>query len=98
MKKTITSKGKIILWQGDKAAWHFLTLDSAARKKVDAVKGPRKGWGSIKVKAIIGKTTWETSVFPDKTTGWVLPIKADVRRKEGIAKGDTVHVTLELHV
>lgn len=98
MTKTITSKGEVILWTGDKASWHFLVLDPSARKKVDAVKGPRRGWGQIKVKAILGKTIWETSIFPDKKSGWVLPLKAVVRKKEGIEKGSKIHVSLKLQL
>ena len=39
---------------------------------------------------------WRTSVFPIKAGGYFLPVKADVRRKAGIAAGDEVTVELEL--
>jgi hypothetical protein len=35
-------------------------------------------------------------VFPVKSGGYILPVKADVRRKAGIAAGDEVTVELEL--
>ena len=40
--------------------------------------------------------TWRTSVFPQKSGGYILPIKADVRRRADIAAGDEVTVSLEL--
>ena len=40
--------------------------------------------------------SWRTSVFPQKSGGYILPVKAEVRRKVGIAAGDEVTITLEL--
>ena len=57
---------------------------------------PPRGFGSIKVTATIGATTWSTSVFPsDEQKGYVLPLKKAVRQAEGIEPGGTVRVTLE---
>ena len=56
----------------------------------------RGGFGSVKVEATINDVTWRTSVFPQKSGGYLLPIKADVRRRAGIAAGDEVTVKLEL--
>ncbi len=55
------------------------------------------GFGSVKVTATIGKTHWSTSLFPHKETGgFLLPLKADVRRSEKLAEGDTVTARLEI--
>lgn len=94
--KPITTKSTLWRYSGDKASWIFVTLDKAAQKKVDGAGIPRKGWGSLKVQATIGKTSWKTSIFPDKTAGWILPIKADVRKKEGVDEDDIVKITLKL--
>ena len=56
----------------------------------------RGGFGSVKVEAGIDGITWRTSVFPQKSGGFILPIKASVRRDAGIAAGDLVTVELEL--
>jgi hypothetical protein len=48
------------------------------------------------VAATINDVTWRTSVFPQKSGGYILPIKAEVRRRAGIAAGDDVTVSLEL--
>ena len=44
----------------------------------------------------IHDVTWRTSVFPQKDGGYILPVKAEVRRRAGIAAGDLVTVALEL--
>lgn len=51
------------------------------------------GWGMIPVRARIGATDWETSLFP-KDGLYVVPVKDAVRRVEGLDEGDTVTVRL----
>jgi hypothetical protein len=96
--KTYTFDSKIWLWEGA-AAWHFAPVDpdvSAEIKKSQEGK-QRIGWGSIPVTATIGETSWKTSIFPDKKSGcYLLPLKADVRKKEGITAGEVIPVTIEI--
>jgi hypothetical protein len=92
------------LWKSDKApaSWHFLTIDGEAAEAIHALalmrrleSGRRRGWGSMKVRACIGDTSWDTSIFPDKGTGgWLLPVKAAVRKSEGLVAGDEVEVSV----
>jgi hypothetical protein len=94
------------LWTTDKApaSWHFLTIDGDIGDAIHATAimrrlegGRRKGWGSIKVNATIGHTSWATSIFPAKEAGgYLLPVKAAVRKSEGLVLGDTITVMLEL--
>lgn len=58
--------------------------------------GKRRGFGSVKVTVTLGRSTWQTSLFPNKDGSWFLPIKKPVRVAEGIADGDEVEVGLEL--
>jgi len=45
----------------------------------------------------LGGTQWQTSVFPSKEAGgYLLPVKAAVRKKEGVGEGDVVTVELSL--
>lgn len=86
------------LWQGD-AAWHFVTVPADVSDEIEGrtAAGERRGFGSVRVKVTIGATTWSTSVFPDKKqAAYVLPIKKDVRTREGLSAGDKTKVTLEL--
>lgn len=94
------------IWTSNKApaSWHFLTIAGAAGDAIHALalmrrleSGRRRGWGSMKVAATIGDTSWETSMFPDKTSGgWFLPVKASVRKAEGLAAGDEVKVNMTI--
>jgi len=60
-------------------------------------EGTRRGFGSVRVRVTVGSTTWSTSVFPDSRSGsYVLPVKKDVRVREGLQEGDQVAVALEL--
>ena len=56
--------------------------------------GSKRGWGSLRVAARIGETMWRTSIFPGNDASWLLPVKADVRKAEGVAEGDTVEATI----
>jgi Domain of unknown function (DUF1905) len=51
------------------------------------------GWGMIPVTARIGATRWTTSLFP-KDGRYIVPVKAVVRKAEGLDVGDTVTVRL----
>jgi len=72
--------------------WHFLTVDGQTSAEIRyAALGRTGGFGSIKVSATIGSTRWRTSIFPHRESGgFILPIKAEVRRNEGIVPGSVV--------
>ena len=54
-------------------------------------------FGTVRATVTIGATTWSTSLFADSRSGsYLVPIKAPVRRREGIVDGDTVTLTIEL--
>ena len=89
------------LWRGTgkdgtptSTAWHFITIDGAAADEIRAAApGRTAAWGSVYVTVTIGETTWRTSVFPSKNVaGYLLPVKAAVRKAERISDGDMVMV------
>ena len=103
---TIAATAKIWLWSsGGSASWHFVTITGAA---AEASHGEalmrrlengrlRRGFGAVKVGVTLGDTTWDTSIFPHKESGgWMLPIKASVRKAEGVGAGDDVTLSLTL--
>ncbi len=93
----ITVTTPMWLWSGGQGSWHFLTIaeEDAGELRAEAFAVAR-GFGSVKVEAAINAVTWRTSVFPQKSGGYILPVKADVRRRAGIAAGDEVTVSLEI--
>jgi hypothetical protein len=74
------------------AAWHFLTLPKRQSREIkERFAFAKRGWGSLPVTVTVGKTSWRTSIFPDKKAGaYLLPLKAEVRRAERLQAGDTV--------
>ena len=93
----ITVTGSLWLWTGDNGAWHFVTVPAELSDEIRAhAMVALRGFGSVRVEARIGEVRWRTSVFPMKEAGYVLPVKAEVRRKAGIAAGDEVTVSIEL--
>jgi hypothetical protein len=51
----------------------------------------------VRVEARVGTVVWRTSIFPDSKSGaFLLPIKAEVRRRAGISAGDRVGLTIDL--
>jgi hypothetical protein len=82
--------------QASATGWHFLTVDGQIAAEIRyAALGRTGGFGSLQVTATIGDTSWQTSLFPHRDTGsLLLPLKADVRRREGIEAGCDVTVRL----
>ena len=86
------------LWlsgDGAEGAWVFLTLPEDVGDEIRDVAGPRRGFGSVRVEATLGPSTWRTSVFPGRS-GWVLPVKKAVRGAARVDTGDTVRVDLRV--
>ncbi len=86
-------------WTGEGGSWHFVTIppdDSVEIRLESAASGIRRGFGSVRVEASINGVAWKTSIFPQKSGGYLLPVKAAVRRDAGIAAGDDVTVSIEL--
>ena len=93
----ITVTAPVWLWSEGKGRWHFLTVPAEEAVEIKAHGfGIRRGFGSVRVSATINGVIWRTSVFPQKSGGYILPIKADVRRRAGISAGDEVTLSLEL--
>lgn len=95
--KTFEVKGKIWRYPGT-GGWYclYVPLDLSKRLR-DTVRAKKKtGVAFARIKATIGKTSWNTILFPTKDGPYLLAIKADVRHKEGIAEGDLVKINCAL--
>lgn len=104
MTERLTHTGPLWRWTGatGTGSWHFVTIDGAAGEALSGtalmrrMEGTLRGFGSIRVMATIGDSRFATSVFPSKEqAGWLLPVKAGVRKAEGLDAGDLVDVALE---
>ncbi len=91
----IEFNGKIWFWKGP-APWFFVTVPAEQSGDLKAIAGfVTYGWGVIPVRVRIGKTEFQTSLFP-KHERYIVPIKASVRKAENLEEGD--HVTVRLEV
>jgi hypothetical protein len=94
--------GPVWLWQGAdgapaKGSWYFLTIDGETAQAIRASAVNAAAWGSVYVEVTIGGTTWRTSLFPSKQAGgWLLPLKAAVRKAEKLVEGSVVEAVLAL--
>ncbi|WP_225007225.1 MULTISPECIES: DUF1905 domain-containing protein [Novosphingobium] len=94
----------VALWRwtsGNGVAWFFVTIDGPAGEALSATalmrrleSGRRAGWGSVKVEVTVGDSTWATSAFPSKDTGWIVPVKAAVRKAEGLTEGESCQLDI----
>lgn len=92
----IEFQGKIFIWRGP-APWYFVAVPAEPSENIKAISSlVTYGWGVIPVQVRIGRTTWQTSLFP-KDGLYLVPIKASVRKTEHLDEGDTVTLHLDVH-
>jgi hypothetical protein len=86
------------LWDARRSdAWVFVSLPAGESEEIrDLAGGLRRGFGSLRVRAAIGTSTWTTSMFPSSGGGYVLPVKRPIRVAEALDVGDVATVTVEL--
>lgn len=91
-------QSEVWLYPTESAAWHFVSVPKKESEKIKKEFGAvARGWGSLPVSVTVGKTTWKTSIFPEKKSGeYILPLKAHVREKEGIRNGGKIAFVLEI--
>lgn len=85
------------LWKHDApGGWHFVSLPLTLSKEIRVnLKWQEEGWGRMKAAARIGGTNWETAIWYDtKRNTYILPIKAEIRRKCNLKENQTVQITL----
>ena len=87
--------GEVWHWRGP-SPHHFVTVPPEESELISEL-APRLsyGWGAIAVRGCVGDTEFTTSIFP-KDGGYIVPLKAAVRRSEGIEIGDEVTIRLSL--
>jgi len=97
LRKIHSFASEVWLYPGA-SAWHFASLPKKLAKEVgESFKHLHRGWTSLPVEAVIGKTLWRTSIFKDKRSEtYLLPIKSEIRRKSGISAGDKIKISIKV--
>ena len=92
---TIHFEGEIWFWRGP-APWYFVTVPPHQCEELHAISGlVTYGWGMIPVTVQLGKSQWETALWP-KDGQYIVPLKASVRKAEKVDEGDCVTIRLEV--
>ena len=92
---TLEFSGEVWYWRGP-APFYFVTVPrEPSQQLLDVMSSVTYGWGMIPVNARIGETEWYTALWP-KDGGYILPLKAKVRKAERVDEGDVV--TAEIQV
>ena len=102
---TVRFTAPLLMWHTEKyGGIGYVLIEGAAAEAVTGHElvrrlelGRRRGFGSVKVTVRVGASEWATSVFPQQSGGWFLPVKKAIQRAEGLAEGEIVEVELELH-
>lgn len=81
-----------------RGAWHFVSLPREVSEEIRLMrKWDEEGWGRLKVTAKIGDSEWKTAIwFDTKHETYLLPIKAEIRKKEKIEFGQHIQINIRL--
>jgi hypothetical protein len=91
----LSFSGELVHWRGP-SPYHFVPAPPPEAAALQAVaRFVTYGWGAIPVTVWVGRSEWDTSLFPRDGT-FLVPIKDAVRARERLEPGDTVSVRLEL--
>ena len=65
-------------------AWYFVTIPIDIATEIrENLRWQEEGWGRMKAIAEIGRSQWETAIWFDKKhETYLLPVKAEIRKKE----------------
>jgi hypothetical protein len=84
-------------WRGP-SPFHFLTVPERESGMLEAASAlVTYGWGMIPVDVTVGATRFPTALWP-KDGGYIVPLKAAVRKAEKLEVGDDVAVRLTVDV
>lgn len=81
------------LWYSE---WYFVSLPKEMSKEIrDNFKCLEEGWGRLKAIVKIGNSEWKTAIwFDTKQQTYLLPVKAEIRKREKIGTDQEVKVSL----
>jgi hypothetical protein len=79
------------------ADWYFAEVPEELSADIRELMQPfARGFGAVRVRATVGRTTWRTSIFPGSSATYSLPLKRAVRDAEGLVGGGPVTVVLDI--
>jgi len=82
--------------QEEMGRWIFALLPKDMSKEIRSnFGGLEEGWGRMKITAKVNSTEWKTSIwFDTKKDTYMLPLKAEIRKKEKIVLDENVKIVI----
>lgn len=87
------------VWQyAAPGGWYFVSVPKDLSEEIRAIfKTEEEGWGRLKAIAKIGNSEWKTAIWFDSKTGnYLLPVKAEIRKKEKIEADKVTQIELSI--
>jgi hypothetical protein len=84
-------------WQYEQpGGWHFVTIPKEIGNEIRTQLGwQEQGWGRMPATARVGSSVWDTAIWYDtKKQAYLLPLKAEVRKKEQLVPGTQTEITI----
>jgi hypothetical protein len=93
----VTFRGQLWFWRGP-SPFHFVTVPEPESELLASTSElVSYGWGMIPATVHIGDTSWPTALWP-KDGGYIVPVKAMVRKAEKLEVGDDLELHLDVAV
>ncbi|MFJ1967378.1 DUF1905 domain-containing protein [Streptomyces sp. NPDC087903] len=89
--------GRVIEWRGPSPYFFVPVPDEESADIREVAAMATYGWGVIPVEARIGEVAFRTSLCP-KDGGYLLPLKAAVRKTHSVSAGDDVTVEMTVRL
>ncbi|ERK70541.1 MULTISPECIES: DUF1905 domain-containing protein [Leifsonia] len=89
-------EAELFRWEARRDLWVFARLPDDVSEEIRLEPHPPAGFGSVKVMMTLGSSRWSTSIFPESAEGaYIVSIKGDIRKAEGVGLGDRVRLGVE---
>ncbi len=85
------------MWHhSESGGWFFVSIPQKLSTEIRThFKNQEEGWGRMKVTAIVNELKWKTSIwFDSKSNHYLLPIKAEIRKKGNFKVGNILVVNI----
>ena len=92
----IAFEAAVIHWRGPAPFFFVAVPEHHVGEVRHAARTASYGWGCVPAEARIGAVAFTTALFP-RHDGYLLPLKAAVRKQAGVELGDVVAVTMRIH-
>jgi len=86
---------RVIYWRGPSPFFYAPIPELHVDELRQLARIVTYGWGMVPVDVQIGDVAFTTSLFP-KDGGYLLPLKADVRRRTNITADDVIAIELTI--